>query len=151
MISPFGFPLLRLAEQAEKTTQSPALRTVLAHSLRAATDRPVRSVKELAAATGYSPITLSKAFSGWQHGRTTLSQFLEALVILRAIQLRSSGMNWTRASTRLGFALETLHRKSKRWTGRTLVQLEQVPPDRLLTALVEQYLQPPRPDDPRTP
>ena len=144
-------PLLRLAEQAEKMTQSPALRTVLAHSLRAATDRPVRSVKELAAATGYSPITLSKAFSGWQHGRTTLSQFLEALVILRATQLRSSGMNWTRASTRLGFALETLQRKSRRWTGRTLVQLEQVPPARLLTALVEQYLQPPRPDDPRTP
>ena len=144
-------PLLRLAEQAEKMTQPPALRTVLAHSLRAATDRPVRSVKELAAATGYSPTTLSKAFSRWQQGRTTLSQFLEALVILRARQLRSSGMNWTRASERLGFALETLHRKSKRWTGRTLLQLEQVPPDRLLTAFVEQYLQPPRSDDPRTP
>lgn len=56
--------MLRLAEQAEKMMQPPALRTALAHSLRAATDRPVRSVKELAAATGYSPITLSKAFSG---------------------------------------------------------------------------------------
>lgn len=144
-------PLLRLAEQAEKMTQSPALRTAVAYGLRAATDRPVRSVKELAAATGNSPITLSKAFSRWQHGRTTLSQFLQALVILRAMQLRSSGMNWKRVSPRLGFALETLHRKSKRWTGRTLRQLEQVPPDRLLTALVEQYLQPQRSDDPRNP
>lgn len=144
-------PLLRLAEQAGGTTLAPALRTVLAYSLRAATDRPVRSVKELAAATGYSPITLSKAFSRWQHGSTTLSQFLEALVILRAKQLRSSGMNWKRVSPRLGFALETLHRKSKRSTGRTLVQLERVPHDRLLTALMEQYLQPPRPDDPRNP
>lgn len=142
-------PLLRLAEQVEEMTLSPALRTALAYGLRAATDRPVRSVKELAAAVRYSPITLSKAFSGWQHGRTTLSQFLEALVILRAKQLRSLGMNWKGVSARLGFARETLQRKSKRWTGRTLVQLEQVPPDRLLTALVEQYLRPPRPDDPR--
>ena len=117
-------PLLRLAEQARKTTLAPALRTTLEYSLRAATDRPVRGVRELATATGYSPITLSKAFSRWQHGRTTLSQFLEALVILRAMQLRSSGMNWKRVSPRLGFALETLHRKSKRWTGCTLVQLE---------------------------
>ena len=108
-------------------------------------------MKELAVAVHYSPITLSKAFSGWQHGRTTLSQFLEALVILRAKQLRSLGMNWKRVSARLGFARETLQRKSKRWTGRTLVQLERVPPHRLLTALVEQYLQPPRPDDPRNP
>lgn len=143
-----SIPLLRLAEQARKTTLAPALRTTLEYSLRAATDRPVRSVKELATATGYSPITLSKAFSRWQHGRTTLSQFLEALVILRAMQLRSSGMNWKRVSPRLGFALETLHRKSKRWTGCTLVQLERVPPDRLLTALVEQYLRPPQPGDP---
>ena len=132
-------------------TQPPALRTALAHGFRAATDRPVRSVRELAAATGYSPITLSKAFSRWQRGRSTLSQFLEALVILRVRQLRSSGMKWKRVSSRLGFTLETLRRKSKRCTGRTLVQLEKVPPDRLLTALVEQYLQPPRLDDPRNP
>ena len=141
--------LLRLAEQAEKMTKPPALRTALAHILRAATDRPVRSVKELAAATGYSPITLPKAFSRWQHGRTTLSQFLEALVILRARQLRSSGMNWRRVSARLGFPDETLQRKSKRWTGRTLRQLERVPADRLLTALVEQYLRPAPPAEPR--
>lgn len=132
-------------------TQPPALRTALAHGFRAATDRPVRSVRELAAATGYSPITLSKAFSRWQRGRSTLSQFLEALVILRVRQLRSSGMKWKRVGSRLGFTLETLRRKSKRCTGRTLVQLEKVPPDRLLTALVEQYLQPPRLDDPRNP
>ena len=41
-------------------------------------------------------------------------------MILRATPLRSSGMNWKRVSAHLGFALETLHRKSKRWTGRTL-------------------------------
>ena len=144
-------PLLRLAEQVEGMTLPRALRTAMAYSFRASADRPVRSVKELAAALRCSPITLSKAFSGWQHGRTTLSQFLEALVILRAKQLRSSGMNWKSVSMRLGFARETLQRKSKRWTGRTLVQLEKVPPDRLLTALVEDYLRPPRPGDPRNP
>ncbi|MYH51239.1 MAG: helix-turn-helix transcriptional regulator [Gammaproteobacteria bacterium] len=140
-------PLLRLAEQAEGATLPPALRTALAYSLRAAIDRPARSVKELAAAVRYSPITLSKAFSDWQDLRTTLSQFLEALVILRARQLRSSGVGWKSVSVRLGFARETLQRKSKRWPGCTLVQLEEVPPDRLLAALVERYLQPTRPGD----
>jgi len=144
-------PLLRLAEQAAEATLPPSLRTALPYSLRAATDRPVRSVKELTAAVRYSPITLSKAFSDWQGGRTTLSQYLEALVILRARQLRSSGMNWKSVSPRLGLARETLQRKSKRWPGCTLVQLEKVPPDRLLTALVEQFLQPRRPGDPPEP
>ena len=142
-------PLLRLAEQAGGSTLPPSLRSALPYSLRVATDRPARSVKELAAADRYSPITLSKAFSAWHDGRTTLSRFLEALVILRASQLRSSGMNWKSVSARLGFARETLQRKSKRWPGCTLVQLEKVPPDRLLAALVEQYLQPTRPGDPR--
>lgn len=140
-------PLLRLAEQAAEATLPPALRTTLPYSLRAATDRPARSVKELAAAVRYSPITLSKAFSTWHDGRTTLRRYLEALVILRARQLRSSGMNWKRVSRHLGFARETLQRKSKRWPGCTLVQLEKVPPDRLLAALVERFLQLARPGD----
>ncbi|MYE34951.1 MAG: helix-turn-helix transcriptional regulator [Gemmatimonadales bacterium] len=110
----------------------------------------MRSVNELAAAVRYSPITLSKAFSDWQGGRTTLSQYLEALVILRARQLRSSGMYWKSVSPRLGFARETLQRKSKRWPGCTLIQLEKAAPDRLLKALVEQYLRPTRPGDPKT-
>ena len=143
--------LLRLAEQAEGTARPPALRTALAYSLQAATDRPVRNVNELAAAVRYSPITLSKAFSAWQQGRTTLSRFLDALVIVRAMQLRSSRLSWKSVSARLGFARETLQRKSKRWTGRTLGQLEKVPPDRLLTALAEQYLRPERPGDPWNP
>ncbi|MYA18292.1 MAG: hypothetical protein F4Z28_16785 [Gammaproteobacteria bacterium] len=142
-------PLLRLAEQAGEATLPPSLRTALPYSLRAVTDLPVRSVKELAAAVSYSPITLSKAFSNWRDGRTTLSRYLEALVILRASQLRSSGMNWKSVSARLGFARETLQRKSKRWPGCTLVQLEKAPPDRLLAALVEQFLQPPQPGDPK--
>ena len=142
-------PLLRLAEQAGEAKLPPSLRTALPYSLRAATDRPVRSVNELAAADRYSPTTLSKAFSDWHDGRTTLSQYLAALVILRARQLRASGMNSKRVSGHLGFARETLQRKSKRWPGCTLVQLEKVPPDRLLTALVERFLQPTRPGDPR--
>lgn len=61
-------PLLHVAEQLEGSALRPALRCALAHSLRAATERPVRNVEELAAAVRYSPITLSKAFSGWQGG-----------------------------------------------------------------------------------
>ena len=135
-------PLLRLAKQVEETRLPPALRSALAYSLRAATNRPVRSVKELAASVRCSPITLSKAFSRWGGGETTLSRFLGALVILRARQLHASDLDWKSVSARLGFARETLQRKSKRWTGHTLLQLASVPPDRLLAALVSEYLRP---------
>lgn len=134
-------PLLRLARQVEDTRLPPALRSALAYSLRAATNRPVRNVKELAASVGCSPITLSKEF-GRRGGGTTLSRFLGALVILRARQLHGSGLGWRSVSTRLGFACETLQRKSKRWTGLTLGQLASVSPDELLAALVSEYLRP---------
>ncbi|WP_419163154.1 hypothetical protein [Candidatus Palauibacter sp.] len=136
-------PLLCLAEDIEGSTLPPALRSALAYSLRAATSGPVRNVKELAAALSYSPITISKEFSRWQGGGTTLARFLGALVFLRARQLHySSGLGWKCVAARLGFARETLQRKSKRWTGYTLRQLGTVSPDQLLAALVSEYLRP---------
>ena len=133
-------PLLSLADQVEGSPLSPALRHALAYSLRAATDRPVRNVKALADAVHYSPITLSKAFSTWRGGRTTLSRFLNALVILRAKQLHSVGHGWKSVSARLGFTRETLQRKSKRFTGHTLGQLARLSPDQLLLDLVSDFL-----------
>ena len=44
-----------LAEEIQGSTLTPALRAALTHSLRAATDRPVRNVKELAAVIGRAP------------------------------------------------------------------------------------------------
>ena len=135
-------PLLRLAEQLAGSTLPPALRCALAHSLRAATDQPVRNVKALAAAVRYSPITLSKQYSGCQSGATTLSRCLSALVILRARHLYSLDLGWKSVGAQVGFSRETLQRKSKRWKGCTLGQLAKVSPDQLLHALVSQYLRP---------
>lgn len=143
-------PLLQLARQLEESALPPALRVALPHSLRVATARPLRNVKALANAVRYSPGTLSKTFSRWWGGRATLSQFLGALVILRARQLHSAGLGWSSVAAQLGFPRETLQRKSKRLTGYTLRQLGRACPDQLEEALFSAYLVPPlsvRPKD----
>ena len=135
--------LFGLAVEIERSTLSPALRSALAHSLRAATDRPVRSVKELAHVLHRSPVTLSQAFrKSAATGDTTLNRFLGALVILRAHQLRASGLSWEVVSQRLGFTRPTLHLKSKKWPGRTLKQLARTPRQDLLAKFVADLVQP---------
>lgn len=135
-------PLLHLAEQAERTMLPPALRTALAYSLRAATDRPVRSVKELAAAVCRSPVTLSQQFTANVDGPATLSRFLCALTIVRAHQLRASGLKWEAVGQELGSSRCTLHRKSLAWIGRTLKQLERDSHEQLLAILVSDCVRP---------
>lgn len=130
------------AAEIERSTLSPALRSALAYGLRAAADEPVRSVKALGDTLRRSPVTLSQAFRASITGETTLSQFLGALVILRAHQLRTSGLSWEVAGRRLGFTRPTLHRKSKKWPGRTLKQLGQMPRQRLLAKFASNQIQP---------
>ena len=134
--------LFGLAEEIEGWTLPPALRTALAHSLRAATDRPVRTVKELAAAVRCSPVTLSQAFRASAARDVTLSQFLRALVLLRAHQLRTSGVSWETVSRRLGFTRPTLHRKARKWPGRTLGQLARTPRQELLSTFANDLVRP---------
>jgi len=134
--------LHRLAEEIQQSTLTPALRAALTHSLRAATDRPVRSVKELAAVSRCAPVTLSQAFRRHAGGHATLRQFLGALVMLRAHQLRTSGHNWETVCRRLGFARRTLHGKSKQWPGRTLGQLARSPRQELLAQFASDHVNP---------
>ena len=132
-----------LAEELEQsTTLTPALHAALAHSFRAATDRPVRNVEELAAAIRRAPATLSRAFRHRAGGRVTLRQFLGALVILRAHQLRTSGRNWEAVCRHMGFARRTLHGKSKQWRGRTLGELARTTRQELLAEFVSDYVHP---------
>lgn len=131
-----------LAEEIQQSTLTPALRAALTHSLRAATDRPVRNVAELAAVIRCAPVTLSQAFRRRVGGRETLRQFLGALVILRAHQLRTSGHNWDTVCRHLGFARRTLHGKSKQWPGRTLGQLARTPRQELIAQFVSDNLNP---------
>ena len=132
--------MAHLAETVRRSAMPPALRRALVHSLRCAGSAPVPSVGELAAAVGSSPVTLSHEFTARVEGRTTLCRFLSALVVLRAHQLRLSGVSWTTAGRRLGFARRTLSRKSHTWLGRSLAELERITPDRLLSAFVEEYV-----------
>ena len=134
--------LAHLAETVRRSALPPALRRALVHSLRRVGSAPVPSVGALAAAMGSSPVTLSHEFTARVEGRTTLCRFLSALVVLRAHQLRLSGISWTTAGRRLGFARRTLSRKSRIWPERSLADLERISPDRLLSAFVEEYARP---------
>ena len=130
------------AEEIQGSTLPPALRSALAHSLRAATDRPVRNVTELAAVLRCSPVTLSQAYRTSVTGDTTLGGFLGALVILKAHQLRAAGSSWKIVSQRLEFTRHTLHRKSKKWPGRTLKELARMPRQHLRAKLIVDHVQP---------
>lgn len=134
--------LFTLAAQIEASTLPHALRRGLAHSFRAATDRPVRTVKELAQVLGRSPVTLSQAFRTRVSSEATLGQFLNALVILRAHQLRNSRLTWEAVGRRLGYSRSTLHLKSKQWTGQTLKQLARTPRAHLMSKFVSEYVDP---------
>ena len=118
----FGF-----AEEIEREALPPTLCRGLADSLRHATDQPVRNVKELAEILGCSTVTLSQGFRARVSGDATLSQFLNALVVLRAHQLRNSGLTWVSVGRTLGFTRPTLNKKSKQWPGLTLRHLARVP------------------------
>ncbi|MDE2943367.1 MAG: hypothetical protein OXT63_04040 [Gemmatimonadota bacterium] len=119
-------PLLRLAEQAEEAELPPALRSGLAYSYRAASHRPVRNVKELATAVYCSPTTLSREFRERAGGAANLTQFLHALSVVKAHQLRLSGLSWDAVANRLELSRQTLHSRSARWPGGTLKQLARV-------------------------
>ena len=134
--------LFAFAEEIEGAKLPPALRKALAHSFRAAADRPVRNVKDLADLLRRSPVTLAHAFRIRVPGSATLGGLLAALVILRAHQLRSSGLSWKIVSERLGFTRPTLHLKSKKWPGLKLRKLAETPRQRLLAKFASDHMQP---------
>lgn len=134
--------LFGVAEEIERSTLPPALRSALAHSIRAATDQPVRSLTELSRVLPFAPGTLSRAFRTSVAGETTLSRFLGALVVLRAHQLRQSGLSWEIVSRHVGFTRPTLHLKSKKWPGRTLKELSCIPRRRLLEEFITDHVRP---------
>lgn len=137
-----SIPLLRLAAQAEEAKLPPALRSGVAYSCRAATCQPVRGVKELAAAVCCSPTTLSEEFRERAGGAANLSQFLSALTVLRAHELRLSGLDWEAVAKHLGFTRQTLHNKSTRWLSNTLKQLVRMRQAPLHAKFIADFAQP---------
>ncbi len=134
--------LFGVAKEIERSTLPPALRSALAHSIRAATDQPVRSLTELSRVLHFAPGTLSRAFRTRVAGATTLSRFLGALVVLRAHQLRHSGLSWEIVSRQVGFTRPTLHLKSRKWPGRTLKELACIPRQPLLARFISDHVRP---------
>ena len=134
--------LVQLAERVRRSTAPAALRSALVHSLIETRRVPIHNVQQLAAAVGYSPVTLFQQFRARARGRTTLSRFLGALAILRAQELRRTERTWKNVSARLGLPRASLGRKSKRWPGCTLSQLERIAPQQLLAAFVSEHLNP---------
>lgn len=133
--------LMHLAQTARQSALPPALRRALVHSLSQGARKPVRNVSELADAVRCSPVTLFQEFRGRSNGGTTFNRFLGALVVLKAHQLRDSGLNWKTVSARLGFDRGTLNRKSKTWPGCTLSELERMRPNELLQQFVAEHLE----------
>ncbi|WP_428273604.1 hypothetical protein [Candidatus Palauibacter sp.] len=134
--------LLQLSEKIRRSGAPPALRAAIVHSLRQARNTPVRNVKELAAAVGCSPVTLFQQFGARASGRTTFSRFLGALAIMRAQQLRALGISWKRVAEQVGLSRGTLARRSNRWPGCTLSELDRIAPDQLLAAFASEHVAP---------
>ncbi|WP_419949216.1 hypothetical protein [Candidatus Palauibacter sp.] len=97
---------------------------------------------ELADAVQRSPVTLFQQFRQRVAEPATLNRLLGGLVVLRARQLRDSGLEWKTVSTRLGIHRSTLNRKSKTWPGCTLSDLERISPDQLLAAFATEHVGP---------
>ena len=134
--------LWHLAEAVRRSTLPPALRRALVRSLRQGARRPFRNVMELADAVHCSPVTLFQQFRQRVAEPATLNRLLGGVVILRARQLRDSGLDWKTASARLGIHRGTLNRKSKTWPGCTLGDLDRIAPDQLLAAFATQHVRP---------
>ena len=134
--------LLRLAAQAEEAKLPPALRSGVVYSFSAATRQPVRGVKELAEAVSRSPTTLSEQFRESVGATANLSGFLSALTVLKAHELRLSGVDWDAVAKHLGFTRQTLHNKSTRWPGSTLKQLARMRQAPLHAKFLAEFAQP---------
>ena len=117
-----GTSLLRqMASAVEKAEHlPPRLRRALSHAFRS--ERPVRSVIELAAAIGCDRRTL------WRYWREAMGaehpllpgHFLDWLLLLRASGLKAPGQRWTAVAHQLGVHEHTVARLAKRLAGLSL-------------------------------
>ena len=80
---------------------------------------PFRGVKDVADVLECSPITLSHELHDAVDGAFTFTDFLSAVQLLRARELRRT-MSWDRAAADLGYSSRALRTKAKRLFGMTL-------------------------------
>ena len=134
--------LSQLADTISRSDLPRLLRTGLSIAAIRAQSTPVRCAGDLARAVRCSPVTLSQQFAQATARATTLNRFLGGLVLLRGHQLRRSGLSWESVSRIVRFARPTLTRKSQRWPGCTLRELECMDPDQLFAAFNEKFARP---------
>lgn len=116
------------------------LTRALVRALRAA-DLPFLSVADLAASVPCSPFTLSHQFHDAVGGEFTFSDFLSALQLVRARQLRST-KPWESAARDIGLTDRSLRRKSQKLFGCNLRDLHRLEVDELLEDSLSRFVVP---------
>lgn len=117
--------LLRVAAAVESSPRLPLrLRAGLAHTCRSRL--PVGSVKGLAAVLGVDRSTLCRQ---WLRGRREgtalrLEDFLDWLILLRAVGRRAPGRKWSAVAAELGVPERTLARTASRLLQQRLRELD---------------------------
>lgn len=134
--------LAHVAERIQNSSIRRALRSALVYAFRQAEGTPVRSVKQLASKIRSSPTTLSHEFRAQVGGELKLGGLLSGLATVKAQQLRRSGSSWGNVAASLGCDRRTLTRRSHRWPGCTLAELERWAPEPLLATFVSEYVRP---------
>ena len=107
----------------------------------AASRTPFRRVKDVADALGCSPITLSHELHDAVNGAFTFTEFLGAVQLLRARELRKT-MSWKLAAVQLGYSARALRTKAKRSFGMTLREMRGFEPGSLFERFNRVYIAP---------
>lgn len=132
----------RMREEVRTSLLPRVLSKSISRALRASENRPFRLPRDLAAAVGISLPVLDQALRVATGGRFTVTEFLAALQLVRALEHRAAGKTSTAAAEGVDFTRRTLSRKSKAWPACTLRHLEAWDPPALLARFEEDYLRP---------
>ncbi len=126
-------PRRRLAATFRSNPQVPAaIRKALARAC--ASERPPRTVKELAAETGRHRSTLWSQWTGVRQRTSSplrLQDLIDWILLLCVLEKRHNGQKWLSATLELGIDERTLRRLSNRLTGRSPSQLTDLPPSQV--------------------
>lgn len=102
---------------------------------------PFHQVKDVAEELGCSPITLSHELHDAVNGAFTFTQFLGAVQLLRARELRRT-MSWKPAAAEIGYSARALRTKAKRSFGMTLREMREIELSSLFERFRRDYIEP---------
>jgi len=107
----------RMARQARASEVRPLLGRAMSLALRAGERTPFQYTSTVAKQVGCTPETLARALNSAVQGAYRPGDFLSAIQVVRARNLRGAGSSWRAAASAVNCHYETLRRKSMRWPG----------------------------------